>query len=217
MPVTSFAVVKRLHCAKTSIVDFSHLCFAAVQMNTNNAEEDFRALMLAAQAGDARAYSQLLEELTPHLRRIIRRRRSFLSQQDVEDLVQEVLLSIHVVRATYDPKRPFFPWILAILRNRLADWARRYARRGKNEILVDELPVTFADDGANIEPEVYQDPEELKKALEKLPPGQREAIELLKLKEMSLKEAASVTGTSISSLKVSVHRGIASLRKILKK
>lgn len=214
---TSFEVVKRLQCAKTIIVDLFHSCFATSQMKTNETEEHFRALMVAAQAGDGRAYSRLLEELTPHLRRVIRRRRSFLAPQDIEDLVQDVLLSIHVVRATYDPKRPLFPWIIAILRNRLADGARRYARREKNEVLVDELPVTFADDRANIEPEVYQDPEELKKALETLPPVQREAIELLKLKEMSLKEAASVTGTSISSLKVSVHRGIASLRKILKK
>jgi len=175
----------------------------------------FSAMMKAAQAGDGLAYSRLLSEITPRLRKAIRRKRAFQNIQDVEDLVQDVLLSLHSVRATYDPERPFFPWLLAIVRNRLADGARRYARTSRNEVLVDELPVTFADEHANIEKDLYRDPDELKQAIEKLPRGQREAIEMLKLKEMSLKEASSRTGTSIASLKVSVHRGITSLRRSL--
>lgn len=171
--------------------------------------------MKAAQAGDGQAYSRLLSEITPRLRRIIQRKRAFQNFQDIEDLVQEVLLSLHSVRATYDPERPFFPWVLAIVRNRLADGARRYARTNRNEVLVDELPVTFVDEQANIDKDLYRDPDQLKQAISKLPRGQREAIEMLKLKEMSLKEVSSQTGISIASLKVSVHRGIAALRKSL--
>jgi len=172
-------------------------------------------MMKAAQAGDGQAYSRLLSEITPRLRRIIQRKRAFQNFQDIEDLVQEVLLSLHSVRATYDPERPFFPWVLAIVRNRLADGARRYARTNRNEVLVDELPVTFVDEQANIDKDLYRDPDQLKQAISKLPRGQREAIEMLKLKEMSLKEVSSQTGISIASLKVSVHRGIAALRKSL--
>lgn len=172
-------------------------------------------MMKAAQGGDGHAYSRLLYEITPRLRRIIQRKRAFQNVQDIEDLVQDVLLSLHSVRATYDPQRPFFPWLLAIVRNRLADGARRYARIGRNEVLVDELPVTFADEHANIEKDLYRDPDQLKQAIGRLPQGQREAIEMLKLKEMSLKEASFQTGRSIASLKVSVHRGIAALRKSL--
>jgi RNA polymerase sigma factor (sigma-70 family) len=175
----------------------------------------FSAMMKAAQAGDGHAYSKLLSEITPRLRRIIQRKRAFQNLQDIEDLVQEVLLSLHSVRATYDPQRPFFPWLLAIVRNRLADGARRYARTSRNEVLVDELPVTFADEYANIEKDLYRDPDQLKQAIEKLPPGQRQAIEMLKLKEMSLKEVSSQTGISIASLKVSVHRGVTALRRSL--
>jgi RNA polymerase sigma factor (sigma-70 family) len=175
----------------------------------------FGAMMKAAQAGDRHAYSRLLSEITPRLRRIIQGKRAFQNTQDIEDLVQDVLLSLHSVRATYDPQRPFFPWLLAIVRNRLADGARRYARSNRNEILVDELPVTFADERSNIEKDLYGDPDQLKQAIDRLPRGQREAIEMLKLREMSLKEVSSQTGTSIASLKVSVHRGIAALRKSL--
>ncbi len=55
----------------------------------------------------------------------------------------------------------------------------------------------------------------LRAAVAELPPGQREAVELLKLKEMSLKEASAATGQSETALKVAVHRAVKRLRVIL--
>jgi RNA polymerase sigma-70 factor (ECF subfamily) len=172
-------------------------------------------LMQAAQAGDVRAYVQLLEAITPRLRRMVRGRRGFLSEEDVEDLVQEILLSLHAVRATWDPQRPFMPWLAAIARNRMADGARRYARGRMHEVAVESLPVTFSDDTAKIGQGAYRDPEALLQAIRGLPAGQRDAIEMLKLRGMSLKEAAAATGTSVGALKVAVHRAIGALRKSL--
>ncbi len=177
----------------------------------------FADLMKAAQAGDARSYVRLLEEVTPRLRQIVRRNRRFLDAAEIEDLVQDVLLSLHAVRATYDPARPFWPWLLAIARNRLADGARRQMRRSAHELQVEDLPVTFSDEQENTGWGDYGDPEALRQAINELPPRQREAIEMLKLREMSLKEAASASGMSIASLKVSVHRAMAALRNVLKK
>jgi RNA polymerase sigma factor (sigma-70 family) len=174
-------------------------------------------LMQAAQDGDARAYLRLLEEIAPRLRQIVRSHRRFLSPDDIEDLVQDVLLSLHAVRATYDPRRPFMPWLMAIARNRLADGARRYSRQAAHEIRVERLPVTFSEEEANMDSGAYRDPEALRQAIRSLPPGQRQAIELLKLNEMSLKEAAAASGVSITALKVSVHRAMVSLRKTLTK
>lgn len=176
-------------------------------------EAKYAALMRLTQEGDSHAYQELLRELAGFLRNVIRNRNRWLNNPDIEDIVQDVLLSVHSVRATYDPSRPFMPWLYAIVRNRLADAARRFYRTSRYETLVDELPVTFADDSANIEKDTYGDPDQLKQALQHLPAAQRNAIEMLKLKEMSLKEASQLSGISISSLKVSVHRGIASLRK----
>lgn len=174
-------------------------------------------LMEAAQRGDTRAYAQLLRDITPRLRRIIRNQRRFLGPDDIEDIVQDVLLSLHSVRATYDPERPFMPWLFAIARNRLADAARRHARRGVHEIAAEAVPVTFFEEAANIEDEEYRDPEELRRAIQALPAGQREAIEMLKIRGMSLKEASAAKGISISALKVSVHRATIALRKTLMK
>jgi len=174
-------------------------------------------MMRAAQSGDTRAYSQLLYEITPRLRNIVRNQRRLLRPEDIEDLVQDILLSLHAVRATYDSQRPFMPWLLAIMRNRLADSARRYARRIVHEVQVENLPVTFSDMETNTDNGVYRDPEALKKAIEVLPPGQRRAVEMLKLGEMSLKEAAAKSGMSVGALKVSVHRAMIALRKALTK
>jgi RNA polymerase sigma-70 factor (ECF subfamily) len=114
-----------------------------------------------------------------------------------------------------DPGRPFLPWLLAIARNRMVDGARRYVRRSANEVAVEQLPVTFAEDEANVSGDAYGDPEALRQAMQRLPRGQREAIEMLKLREMSLREAAGATGLSMAALKVAVHRGMNALRKAL--
>jgi len=178
-------------------------------------EEKYAKLMRGAQSGDTAAYHAFLRELAAFLRNVIRKRNRALGNQDIEDIVQDVLLSVHSVRATYDAGKPFLPWLYAIVRNRLADAARRYARTTRHETLVDELPVTFADESANIERDTYGDPEQLMQAIQHLPEAQRDAIEMLKLREMSLKDASALSGASISSLKVAVHRGIANLRKAL--
>jgi RNA polymerase sigma-70 factor (ECF subfamily) len=80
---------------------------------------------------------------------------------------------------------------------------------------VDEYPVTIDDEAAQVPLEGYGDPEALRRADEKLPKGQRTALEFLKLREMSLKEAAATSGMSVTALKVSAHRAIKALRGVL--
>ena len=177
-------------------------------------DEQLRLLMRQAQSGDADAYRALLTAVTPRIRRIVRARRVFLDASDTEDLVQDVLLSVHSVLATYDPSRPFTPWLMAIVRNRLVDAARRYGRRHAHETQADDVDVTFDKVATNTADEGIGDLELLQQAIETLPAGQRRAIELLKLQELSLKEASAATGTSVTALKVATHRAIVSLRRI---
>jgi RNA polymerase sigma-70 factor, ECF subfamily len=174
-----------------------------------------RDLMVAAQAGDRAAYSTLLSEVAPILRRIVRGRFRFLSAEDVEDAVQEVLLSVHTVRATYDGSRPFLPWLMAIAHNRAVDAVRRIARRSGREVTVAEYPETFDAADTNPSDAGYGDPEALRAAVAELPKGQRVAIEMLKFREMSLKEASSASGMSIGALKVATHRATRALRAAL--
>ncbi|MFZ3179856.1 MAG: sigma-70 family RNA polymerase sigma factor [Methylocystis silviterrae] len=178
-------------------------------------EERWRQLMRAAQDGDNAAYAALLSEILPVLRRFVAYR--WPSAPDVEDIVQEVLLSVHTVRHTYDPARPFMPWLMTIAMRRTIDAARRRTARSANETTVDIMPETFSGDDAKNEQETSDDQEAIRRALAQLPDGQRQAVELMKVRGLSLQEASAVTGKSVASLKVSVHRGLKTMREVLKR
>lgn len=178
-----------------------------------NRDVEWSIFMARAQSGDGRAYNQLLTEITPYLRLLVGRHHR--SPQDVEDTVQDILLTIHSVRQIYDPTRPFTPWLVAISRRRIIDRLRQQGRSTANETPLNEDHETIADTETNLESRA--DGRSLREAVENLPPGQREAITLLKLQEMSLKEAADRSGMSIAALKVATHRALKSLRAILGK
>jgi RNA polymerase sigma factor (sigma-70 family) len=169
--------------------------------------------MVAAQDGDRRAYERLLREIAPFVRTIARRRHGTADR--AEEVVQDVLLTIHRIRHTYDPSRPFCHWAAMIAQRRSIDVLRRRTRRDSREISDPVAYETFADPAANRGLEVHAATEGLSEAVASLPPQQREAIELLKLREMSLAEASARSGRSVAALKVNVHRAIKSLRKRL--
>lgn len=176
------------------------------------ARDDWSALMARGQDGDRAAYHALLVAITPYLRALARR--AGLPPDDCEDGVQDVLLTIHAIRHTYDPSRPFTPWLVGVARNRLADRLRRRARVWARETELTADHETFVAQDANTIEEAEQ-ARRLHAAVAQLPAGQREAIELLKLKELSLKEASAKTGQSEAALKVAVHRAVKRLRTIL--
>lgn len=175
-------------------------------------EVDWSILMAHAQAGDAGAYRQLLREISPYLRSLASRRHS--DPHDIEDAVQDILLTLHTIRHTYDPTRPFGPWLVAIAMHRLIDRLRSQVRRRSRETPLTAEHETFSGGQTNSN-EDLSDHRVLHEAVMKLPAGQSQAIQLLKLKEMSLKEAAEVSGQSIAALKVATHRALHGLRKML--
>ena len=175
-------------------------------------ELDWSIYMARAQAGDRDAYRRLLEDVTPYLRSIAVGH--FQNSGDIEDTVQEVLLTVHAVRHTYDPARPFGPWLVAIANRRVVDGLRRQGRSRAREVVLDAEHETFAAPEANYH-EAASEARALREAVESLPPGQRDAIRMLKLQEMSLKEAAAASGMTVAALKVATHRALRGLRKML--
>lgn len=129
-------------------------------------------LMRAAQVGDTRACAQLLRTIAPRLRDIVLAQSIFLSAEDVEDFVQDLLLSLHALRATYDPRQPFMAWLLAITQNRLVYAARQYGGQPARRVQVD-IPPPISNDSANIGTEDYMD----SGGDSSPPPGPSEAIE----------------------------------------
>ena len=169
-------------------------------------------LMTRAQAGEREAYRCLLEDITPFIRVLAARR--LRDASDVEDAVQDVLVTIHAIRHTYDPSRPFAPWLAAIAKRRIVDHLRRQIRANAQQTPLVSSPETFSEPSANLD-DIGVDAAALRNAIEDLPSGQRQAIELLKLGEMSLKEAATASGVSIAALKIATHRALKTLRKVL--
>lgn len=174
-------------------------------------EADLGVLLVAAQEGDRTAYAAFLRAAVPRVRAIGRGK--LVRAADLDDFVQETLLSLHQVIATYQPGRPVEPWLGAIARNRLSDALRRIYRRRAVETDYDEEAAA-----AIMQPEA----EEVRivtlgPLLSQLPDRQRLAIDMLKVKGMSLKEASEASGVSIGALKVAVHRGIAGLRQLMRK
>jgi RNA polymerase sigma-70 factor (ECF subfamily) len=178
-----------------------------------NDEEKWSDWMARAQDGDGAVYLKLLTSILPRVRAIVGR--WIKDHEHAEDVVQEVLLSIHKYRHTYDPNLKFSPWLHTIAKRRAMDYLRKVYRLGDRELLVDEYPETFLADGANtVEDEAlaFDDVDRLKAAIKRLPLGQRQAVKMLKLEELSLKEASKTSGRTITSLKVSMHRALKTLR-----
>jgi RNA polymerase sigma-70 factor (ECF subfamily) len=122
-----------------------------------------------------------------------------------------VLLTIHRVRHTYEPGRPVKPWVAAIAARRSIDALRRRARVGTQEVHNPIAYETYADPHANREA-AGDAARAVTQLTSTLPPAQKEAIELMKIQEMSLAEASAASGQSIASLKVNVHRALKKLR-----
>lgn len=169
------------------------------------------AAMAAAQAGDRAAYETVLRDCVPIVQRIARHQGA--RSDFVDDVVQDVLVTIHGARATFDPSRSFVAWLTAIAQRRTIDILRKRGRRGAHEIYAPEALETHAADD-NPEREVTRRSEaaQLHAFVADLPEGQREAVRTLALEENSLDDASKSTGRTKTSLKVNLHRAIKTLR-----
>jgi RNA polymerase sigma-70 factor (ECF subfamily) len=166
---------------------------------------DWGRMMADAQAGDANAYRILLAELAHWLRRYYARR---LPPAMTEDAVQDVLLAIHEKRHTYDPARPFGPWLAAIARYKWIDRLRSL-KADAAEPLDENIGVPDHGDTV-IAGSTFQ------QLLTELKPPQAEAIRLVKLEGYSVEEASQATGQSVSLIKVNIHRGLKRLADIIR-
>ena len=168
-------------------------------------EATLARLMRAAQAGDGHAYAALLDAVAQWLRRYFRGR---IAPERLDDLVQDVLLALHAKRASYDPARPFFPWLAAIARYRWVDHLRA-AYRARTEELHEDAAAQESDE------EVVLARISLNRLFERLTPGQAEAIELVRIEGLSVAEAAQRSGQSVSLVKVNIHRGLKKLSALV--
>ena len=173
-------------------------------------DQHYRSLFLLAKKGDQASYRLLLEGLSRMLKSYLMKTMTskLRSIEQVEDLVQEVLMSIHRKRDFYSEDRPFLPWVYAIARYRLIDSLRSESRRPAciewiekfdSEVFVEMPKLLEEEDGAEL--------------MSGLSTEQRKILILAKVDELPLSEIADQMGMSLSAVKVSIHRSVKSIRK----
>jgi RNA polymerase sigma factor (sigma-70 family) len=177
-------------------------------------ESDARrsALMAAAQTGDRVAYETLLRDCVSFI--IGLGRRQGVPADRIDDVVQEVLLTVHRARATYDPRRSFEAWLRTIVERRAIDLLRQMRRHRRREVHAPLAAQSYVDEtiDASAGIEHKEASGMIAAALAELPRRQREAVSLLVIGERSLDETAVLTGRSKGSLKVNLHRALKALR-----
>jgi RNA polymerase sigma-70 factor (ECF subfamily) len=161
--------------------------------------------MRQALAGNERHYRLLLEALASRLRVSVRYRftRVGCGDLDVEDVVQETLLAIHLKRHTWRIEEPIGPWVAAISRNKLVDVLRRRGRRA-------ELPLDDVAEPEAETPETGAD-EDVARLLEGLNERQRDIVRLVSIEGHSAREAAVRLGMTEGALRVALHRTLRTL------
>ena len=169
-------------------------------------------LMRKSMGGDKLAYTKLLRETARFLRPFLSKRLSFDSE--VDDLMQEILISIHRARHTYDGQRPYKPWVYAIARFRLQDYLRMH--------YADQL--RHAEELTGMEKNLQEDVtesgisyESISAEVEKLPERQAAILRLMHQEGYTAKEVAAKLGMTESAVKVAAHRAYKVLRQKLER
>ena len=174
--------------------------------------DNLAALMKQSLDGNKRAYAEILQETSCFLRPFLAKRLSFTNE--VDDLLQEILISIHKARHTYDGKRPYKPWVYAIARFRLQDYLRAH--------YADQLH--HADDLSEMEEYLHEPVTEsaisyeyISGEVEKLPEKQATILRLMHQEGYTAKEVAEKIGMNESAVKVAAHRAYKILRQKLER
>lgn len=175
-------------------------------------QPDLEALMRQSLAGDKLAYTELLRATARLLRPFLSWRLSF--ESEVDDVLQEILISIHKARHTYDGKRPYKPWCYAIATFRLRDYLRRhYSDQLRHAVDIAELENILQEDVT----ESAISYESISGEIQRLPEKPATILKLMHQEGYTAKEVAEKLGMTESAVKVAAHRAYKVLRQKLER
>jgi RNA polymerase sigma-70 factor (ECF subfamily) len=164
--------------------------------------------LLAGLAGDRAAYADFLNQLSPILRRVIGRK---IPMGDVEDVLQEVLISIHKARHTYDGERPLIPWVMAITSFRITDCLRKTY----SEMRHSQVDIADYENVLEAVTETPDENESINEMLDSVGQRERKILSLMHVEGYTAREVGSQLGMKESTVKVAAHRAIKKIRERL--
>lgn len=164
--------------------------------------------MRAANRGDGRAYARLLTQITPVIRGIVRARGAALGADQAEDVVQEVLLTIHLKRQTWREDAPLRPWLYAVTRHKVIDAFRARGQRIMLPVedLADALPAAEAAD-----PFAASD---MARVIDRLEPRAAQIVRAIGLDGASAAETGARLGMTEGAVRVALHRALKTLAQL---
>ena len=167
---------------------------------------ELKILYCAAQSGDQQSYKKFLQGVSTLLRRIIARK---LAHSEVEDVLQEVLISIHKALPSYDGKRPIMPWLMAITKFRINDYLRKIYANNRFQMLdIDDLAEELEDVTIS-----YQSNESIDSLLENVSERDKQILSLMHVEGYTAKETGQHLGMQESAVKVAAHRALKKIRE----
>ena len=178
-------------------------------------------LVAAARKGEATAFAMLVER---HKRKILAvARRRTRTREDAEDVVQQSFQKAFLHLHQFEGRSSFSTWLTRIAINEARMLQRR--SRGLREVSIDDSTANEERASALEIPDSSPNPETsysqrewvrmLSMAINELPPGTREAIQLHELDERSTEETARIMGITVSALKGRMFHGRRKLRERL--
>lgn len=165
--------------------------------------------MALALNGDRVAYDLVLRKISHYLSGYLSRK---MPPKDRDDVVQEILLSLHKARHTYDSARPLMPWVMAIARYRIHDyWRHHYGHAFHESVDIEDMKNILSTDATK----TLETHEDITRILKTLPTRQREILDLMYRQDKSVQEVADQLKMSLSAVKVAAHRSYKVFRKHL--
>jgi RNA polymerase sigma-70 factor (ECF subfamily) len=170
-----------------------------------------RVLVVRCQAGDEAALAELVERYSARLRYFLRKLLGAGRANQVDDLLQEVWLTVFRQLPRLAAPQAFRAWVYRIARDHAFGTLRK---SGREQALGDfEVP----DDGLDEDEFSADDAARIHAALDLLAPEHREALVLRFLESMCYDDIARITRTSLGTVRSRIHYGKRALRRILEK
>jgi RNA polymerase sigma-70 factor (ECF subfamily) len=168
--------------------------------------KDLAALLAAGLNGDGAAYTRFLEQVTHTLKRLVILR---IGAADSDDVVQDILISIHKARHTFDGTRPLMPWIIAIARFRISDYLRKHYATMKHQTIdisgLEEILADVTDDTSASE--------SIADLLHDVPEREKRILMMMHVEGFTAKQIGDQMNMSVSAVKVAAHRAVKKLRE----
>jgi RNA polymerase sigma-70 factor (ECF subfamily) len=158
------------------------------------------ATIRAVAEGDQDAFARLYADYVRMVHAIVLGR---VPRRDVDDLVQDVFLTVFTRVAELRTPAAFGGWIAAIARNRATDYLRQSHAQVE---LPEDLP-----GGDPVQAETFA----VLEVVRKLPEAYRETLLMRLVEGMSGAEIAERSGLTPASVRVNLHRGMTLLREKL--